>query len=243
MKIVCLIPARGGSKRIPLKNIRFLDEMPLIAWSIATARALDLPCYVSSDDKEILRIAGLFGAKAWDRPARLAGDDVTDLPVVEDFLQRVEPKVDLLIYLRPTTPTRSTVMVQGAIDLMLKSGNKATGLRSIHRMTESCFKRFMLAGGLLEPLKWQGQDLTDWPEHKVPPTYKPNGYIDIIMPSTIEAGSLYGESCIGYVTRQVIELDSLEEWNYLDYRLKVTGVDEVHEFYLPGGARAAPFGI
>jgi CMP-N,N'-diacetyllegionaminic acid synthase len=107
-RIVALIPARGGSKRLPRKNVLPLRGVPLIQWSIAAARrsAYIDEVVVSTDDSEIAQIAEAAGAAIMDRPATLALDDTPSLPVFQNALQRMRPKTDLLVVLQPTTPFR-----------------------------------------------------------------------------------------------------------------------------------------
>ena len=110
-EILALIPARGGSKGIPRKNIRLFSGYPLIAWSIAAARqsACVTRTLVSTDDEEIAAVARSFGAETpFLRPAELAQDATTDLPVFEQALhwlaehEGYHPEV--VVQLRPTSP-------------------------------------------------------------------------------------------------------------------------------------------
>ena len=92
---VCIVPARGGSKRIPDKNIRPLNGKPLIAYTIEAV--IDSGCfadvYVSSDEIKIMDIASEYGAKSDLRPEYLGGDTVKAVEVVHEFMQRPENRV------------------------------------------------------------------------------------------------------------------------------------------------------
>src|SRR5512138_4044098 len=108
---LALIPARGGSKGIPRKNIRNFAGYPLIAWSIAAAKQSSCVrrVIVSTDDPEIAAVAREHGAETpFLRPAELAQDNTTDLPVFEHALAWLEEKEayrpDIVIQLRPTSP-------------------------------------------------------------------------------------------------------------------------------------------
>jgi N-acylneuraminate cytidylyltransferase len=239
--IVALIPAKGTSERIPGKNLKLLDGVPLVAWSIVTALACESidKVVVSSDDSEILKVAEKFGAQPLFRYRELAGPQVPDLPVVEHFLESCE-KVDLVVYLRPTTPLRSTGMVERAIRLLREAGTAASGLRSVHKMGESAYKCFELRPGpFLKPIVYDlGGEyaiMSDWPDQLVPPTYKPNGYVDLILPATVEGGSCFGAEVIPIITPPVIEVDNPADWDHLTCSL-TTGGRGVHEFHL------GPFG-
>ncbi|MBD5448600.1 MAG: acylneuraminate cytidylyltransferase [Lachnospiraceae bacterium] len=109
MKIIAIIPARGGSKGIPRKNVRLMNGRPLIAYAIRTALRTEMitDVLVSTDDEEIADISGMYGAKVIQRPAHLAGDDVTLDPVIHHAVECYEKEngnVDVVITMQPTSP-------------------------------------------------------------------------------------------------------------------------------------------
>ena len=124
MKILAIIPARGGSKGVPRKNIRNLAGKPLIAWTIEAALAsseLDR-VFVSTEDDEIAAISRDLGADApFLRPAELAADDTTTLAVLQDVLARLKAEEgyvpDVVMTLQPTSPLRSARHIDEAIFL------------------------------------------------------------------------------------------------------------------------------
>ena len=125
-EILALIPARGGSKGIPRKNIRSFAGYPLVAWSIAAARQSQLVTrvIVSTDDEEIAAVAREWGAETpFLRPAEFAQDKTTDLPVFEHALKWLEEiegyYPEVVIQLRPTSPIRSRTMLDDAIRILL----------------------------------------------------------------------------------------------------------------------------
>ncbi|MDO9301125.1 MAG: acylneuraminate cytidylyltransferase family protein, partial [Anaerolineales bacterium] len=128
-EVLVLIPARGGSKGIPRKNIRLFAGYPLIAWSIAAAKQSELVTriIVSTDDEEIAAVAHEWGAETpFLRPAEFAQDKTTDLPVFEHALkwldaERLEGyRPDVIVQLRPTSPIRPRTMVDDAIRILLE---------------------------------------------------------------------------------------------------------------------------
>ena len=129
-KILALIPARGGSKGIPRKNIRSFAGFPLIAWSIAAglqARSISR-LIVSTDDEEIAEVAREYGAEVpFLRPRELAQDRTTDLPVFEHALKWLETiesyKPSIVVQLRPTSPIRPVDCVDGAVRILVKHDN------------------------------------------------------------------------------------------------------------------------
>ena len=96
--MICIIPARGGSKRIPRKNIKRFRGKPIISYPIKTAKAAGWHTYVSSEDAEIQKIAHRYKAVVWARDPELAGDDVSTEAVLYDILQYFGDKVACLMY-------------------------------------------------------------------------------------------------------------------------------------------------
>lgn len=126
---VAIICARGGSKGVPRKNVRDIAGKPLIAWSVE--QALDSGLFqdviVSSDDPEILEVAGKAGATFLvERPADLATDSASVLPAIEHGLAQWEEakkqRVSTFVLLQPTSPTRAANDIAGAIDLFENAG-------------------------------------------------------------------------------------------------------------------------
>lgn len=127
-KVLGVIPARGGSKRLPNKNIRVLAGKPLIAWTIEAAqKAKGLTDYlVSSDALPILDAAKNYGAPVpFTRPAELATDTVRNIEVVAHALKFMEAEkqivYDIIILLQPTSPIRNPVHIDTAVDMLWKS--------------------------------------------------------------------------------------------------------------------------
>lgn len=110
MNIVAVIPARGGSKGIPRKNVRDIAGRPLIAWTIGQALEVrGLRVIVSTEDDEIASVARTFGAEVIDRPGELARDDTATEPVVEHVigeLTRRGERPDVVMLLQATSPVR-----------------------------------------------------------------------------------------------------------------------------------------
>ena len=128
MRTIAIIPARGGSKGIPHKNIVDLGGIPLIAWSILVAKKVSIieEVYVSTDDGEIARIATQYGANVpFLRPARLATDSARTVDAVADFLNKIQAsreKIDAIVLLQPTQPFRSAESIERALNLFKEKG-------------------------------------------------------------------------------------------------------------------------
>lgn len=129
MKILIVIPARGGSKRIPRKNVRIMCKKPLICYSIENAKALqedlDVDVAVSTDDEELIGIVEKRGVEVVRRPAELATDRVTLDPVIYHAMQRMEEthgcRYDIVITMQATSPTLKTETVRAAIEFFINS--------------------------------------------------------------------------------------------------------------------------
>ncbi|MCX6706685.1 MAG: acylneuraminate cytidylyltransferase family protein [Candidatus Woesearchaeota archaeon] len=127
--IIGIIPARGGSKEIPRKNIKEIAGKPLIAWSIEAAKQSKLmdDFYVSTEDKEIAEIARKYGAKIIDRPKELATDEADMMNVLDHAVSAT--KADVIVLLQPTSPVREPDLIDRCIKRFKAEGadSLATG--------------------------------------------------------------------------------------------------------------------
>ena len=127
MTVLCIIPARGGSKGIPRKNLTPIAGKPLIGWSIEaalTAKSVNR-VIVSTDDDEIAAVACRFGAEIIHRPPELSNDTASSesalLHVLESLSQREQYEPDLVVFLQATSPYRTAEDIDGAVNLLLQS--------------------------------------------------------------------------------------------------------------------------
>ena len=121
MKYVALIPARGGSKRLPRKNILPLAGKPLIAYSIEYAMEAGIPVFVSTDDVEIKEVSISYGAQIIDRPAELASDLSSTGSVMKhaaEYMIKVGVEFDYIILLQVTNPLRPNGLIKEAIEVI-----------------------------------------------------------------------------------------------------------------------------
>lgn len=132
--ILGVIPARGGSKGIPGKNIKDLLGKPLIKWSIEAAQNSNLldKFIVSTEDAEIATIAKQAGAEVLQRPQEYATDNATTVSVLQHVLDEIN--AETVVLLQPTSPVRVDNIIDKAIDIFMKSGadTLATGYTSHH---------------------------------------------------------------------------------------------------------------
>lgn len=134
---LAIIPARGGSKRLPRKNLLELNKKPLIAWSIQAAtnsKYIDR-VIVSSDDDEVLSVSQKFGAEVIKRPQELASDTATTFDALEHTIANIDKKYDFIILLQPTSPLRDEVHIDEAIELLMS--READAVISVCEMEHS----------------------------------------------------------------------------------------------------------
>jgi YrbI family 3-deoxy-D-manno-octulosonate 8-phosphate phosphatase len=246
---LALIPARGGSKGIPRKNIRSFAGYPLIAWSIAAARQAETVTrvIVSTDDPEIAAVAREYGAETpFMRPAELAQDTTTDLPVFEHALKWLEEfeayKPEVVIQLRPTSPVRPRGMVDEAVRILL-AHEEAECVRGVVLAGQNPHKMWRLPHGESGPMK----NLLDVeglaepynaPRQILPPVYWQTGHIDAIRAATIAGkGSLTGDLVYPLLIdpRYTVDIDTLADWAKYE-ALVYSGLEMVR----PGGQSKRP---
>ena len=223
--ILALIPARGGSKGIPRKNIRSFAGYPLIAWSIAAAKQSGLVTrvIVSTDDEEIAHVAREWGAETpFLRPAELAQDKTTDLPVFEHALKWLEEiegyHPEIVVQLRPTSPIRPKTMVDEAIRILLGHAESDCA-RGVVPAAQNPFKMWRFHGEdkpLVPLLEVPGiPEPYNAPRQILPPVYWQTGHIDAIRATTItDKKSLTGDVVYPLVIdpKYTVDIDTLADW-------------------------------
>jgi len=223
--ILALIPARGGSKGIPRKNIRSFAGYPLIAWSIAAAKQAQLVTrvIVSTDDEEIAAVAREWGAETpFLRPAELAQDKTTDLPVFEHALKWLEEtegyRPEIVIQLRPTSPIRPKTMVDDAIRI-LQTHADADCARGVVPAAQNPFKMWRFHGEekpLEQLLEVPGiPEPYNAPRQILPPVYWQTGHVDAIRAATIlEKKSLTGDTIYPLTIdpKFTVDIDTPADW-------------------------------
>uniref|UniRef100_A0A6M3IIE7 Putative cytidylyltransferase n=1 Tax=viral metagenome TaxID=1070528 RepID=A0A6M3IIE7_9ZZZZ len=221
-----LIGARGGSKRIPLKNIKLLGNYPLIAYSIFTSRAsyfID-KTIVSTDSPEIAKVAYDYEAKIIMRPKELASDTSTDYDWISHALGELRKRDGIypenIVFLRPTSPFRCTSTVDTAISSFKKENTSLVSLEPISEAIEKTF-RITEEGMVIPAYPNITIEETGNPNQMFPITYKANGYVDILRTEHIlYAKSLYGNKIQSFISPKTIDIDTLEDWEYATFKLE-----------------------
>ena len=186
-EVLCLIPARGGSKSPPDKNIRSFRGKPLVVHSIEQALQARYVgrVIVSTDSEKIAEISRQAGAKVpFTRPAEFAGDYSTDLEVFQHALRWLDEhegyRPELIVHLRPTSPLRPPGLIDRGIEGLL-AHPEADSLRTVVLAPHTPFKMWRLNGDYLEPLLTHPiyPEPYNMPRQLLPPVYWQNAYLDI----------------------------------------------------------------
>ena len=196
MNVLAIIPARGGSKGIPHKNIRNLAGKPLIAYTIIAAKKSKLidKIVVSTDDKKIAKISEACGIEVpFLRPKNISKDNSSTIEVVKhalEFLRTNQDYIpDMIIVLQPTSPLRTTRLIDDAIKILRKS--KSSCVITVSKIKKHPSSAFWLKSRLLKPLK---QNITEYnKKQKSLDLYFPTGSIYVFWEKTIKKyNSIYG---------------------------------------------------
>lgn len=219
MRILGLIPARGGSKGVPKKNIKLLGNKPLLAYTIDAAKSSKLitKIVVSTDDEEIANAAAVYGYKPpFIRPEGLAQDASTSLEVVQHVIAFFESQhvfFDAVCLLQPTTPFRE----KGSIDLAIEKfiTSKADCLISVLPIPTEynphwAFEEYDT--GLLKIAT--GEETIISRRQELPHAFHRDGAIYISKTDVIKRGSFYGKS-IAYIESNpefYVNIDTMDDW-------------------------------
>lgn len=220
MRVLGLIPARGGSKGVPRKNVRMLGGKPLIAHTIDAARSTTRleRVVVSTEDEEIAAVARSLGADVpFLRPASLAQDDTPMLPVIVHALETLAADgwtPDAVCLLQPTFPFRAAEEIDGCIDTL--ESEDADCVISVHRVPHQFNPHWVylenpdgslrLSTGEAEPISRR---------QSLPAAFHRSGAVYVSRTVAItERGSLYGERLVGYETpaESSCNIDTLDDW-------------------------------
>lgn len=240
-KILGLIPARGGSKGIPNKNIIDLNGKPLIEYSIAAANHSQYlsNVVVSTDSAEIADIAQDLGANVpFMRPVELSGDSSSAVEVIKhaiDYFKTTGHSFDYIVYLQPTSPLRTKNDIDSSIDIMLRSD--ADSLVSVVDVPH----QFGIESLMTEKATPQGQRLSPAIESKQPLSQQKPGKqtlnrqeksqyvarngpaILVTRPETItQFNNLYGNKIASYKmpTNRSADIDSAEDLDYVSWLME-----------------------
>lgn len=212
VKVVCLIPARGGSKSIHRKNLQLLGERPLLAWSIETA--LNTPeidaVFVSTDDIEIRQVAMQYGAKIHDRRPDLSTDNAIVADTVRDFWDyqmKLEQDLKVLVLLEATSPFRSVENVSTCIQKLISQDYDS--LATFQEAEVNPERTWRIEDGTPSPfiegsIPWK-------PRQLLSKAYQLNGSVYAFFPDRLPQDSpslLFGNAGSVIMENKVIDIDT-----------------------------------
>jgi CMP-N,N'-diacetyllegionaminic acid synthase len=230
-EVLALIPARGGSKSVPRKNIIMLHGKPMIAWAIEHAlQAKHVSrVIVTTDDDEIAEIAREYGAEVpFKRPSALALDHSLDLEFHRHAIEWLRDNEgylpDMVMNLRPTPPSRQPGVLDRAIEAFAMHPN-ADSLRSVHLAEQSPFKMWKIDEcGLMQPIvPTVGDDEPyNQPRQNLPPVYWQDGYVDITRPKVVlSKNSTSGRVILPFIiTEPAADIDYPDEISKVEAQLR-----------------------
>lgn len=222
--MIAIIPARGGSKGLPGKNVRPLNGKPLIAYAIEAAlkaKHIDR-VIISTDDEEIARVAVEYGAELpFMRPAKLASDTAMAIDNYIYTIGRLEEEggkpIDDFVVLQPTSPLRIAEDIDGAIDLFeqKKADSVISYCQEAHPIT---WHKYLDEEGRFVDIF--DANIKNRQENRV--SYYPNGAVYVFRTAMIRDRKYYTDKSFAYVmprTRSV-DIDFIEDFEYAEFLLK-----------------------
>jgi len=237
--ILAIIPARGGSKGIPRKNIRPFAGYPLIAYSIAAALQAQsaIRVLVSTDDQEIAEVARHFGAETpFLRPAELAADRTTDLPVFQHALhwlaEHENYHPEMILHLHATSPARPRGFVDQAVRL-LRENPEVECVRSVVSPWQNPYKMWRIdpqSGRMVSLLTVPGiSEPYNTPRQLLPAVYLQTGHANAIRPAAILQGSMTGTVILPLMidASYEVDMDTLADWERGEWLVATKTLDMV----------------
>jgi N-acylneuraminate cytidylyltransferase len=213
VKTLGIIPARGGSKGIPKKNIKPLNGKPLILYTIEAALKSNLTkVVVSTDDEEIESISLQAGVGVIRRPEELAMDNTPTLPVLQHVLQSLSEDYDAVMTLQPTSPLRTAKHINECIEL-LEMNSEADSLVSVVKVPH----QFTPGSLMLKSNEWLShyavEDRATRRQDK-PTLWARNGAAVYMTRTKFIADFILGNKIIGYEMNKIdsIDIDDMEDW-------------------------------
>ncbi|WP_297868049.1 acylneuraminate cytidylyltransferase family protein [uncultured Flavobacterium sp.] len=215
MKTIAIIPARGGSKRLPGKNTKLLGEIPLLAHSILYAKQHNFidAVYVSTDDDVIKEIALQYGAIVIDRPQALSGDLEPTVSALKHVLESIDEIIENVILLQATNPLRPQNLLQNAFAIFQEQQTNSlfTVSRSHHKLGKIINNRFI-------PYNYEvGQRSQD-----LEPLYYENGLLYISKSSAILNNEIITKEAFPLEVNHPfanVDIDTHEDFDYAEYLL------------------------
>ena len=224
--IIALIPARGGSKGIPRKNIKLFSGKPLIAYTIEEVKRSKYVdrIFVSTEDEEIVKISNAYNAEVIKRPVEYAQDSSNSSEVIKHALSWLEKEEryspEIILFLQPTSPLRTTEDINEALELYLN--NDCESVVSVYKSQESPYWNLTIKNHFIEPL-FGWDNFKEKRRQDLPITYSLNGAIYITSKSKfLENGSFFNEKTLPYIMpmERSIDIDNDSDFKFAETIMK-----------------------
>lgn len=227
VRVLGIVPARGGSKGIPRKNIQLLGGKPLLAWTAEAARRATriTRTILTTDDDEIATVGRAVGLDVpFLRPAELAHDASPTLPVIQHAIAALEAlgeHYDATCLLQPTSPLRHPADIDACIELLERTGaDAAVSIAAVPAEYNPHWVYFATASGELHLATGEPNPIPR--RQDLPPAYHRDGSIFVTRRDVVMTGnSLYGARLVGHLsTTPSLDLDTPEEWRHAEAIIK-----------------------
>ena len=219
MTLLAITPARGGSKRIPRKNIKFLGDKPLIGWTIDAAKQASCVSrlIVSTEDDEIAAVARELGAEVpFMRPVELACDEAPGIAPVLHAIREL-PQYDWILLLQPTSPLRSADDIDGIWEFC--RDNNASSAVSVSEIgKQRSWMYWCDSKNRLKPFTLSGANGT--PQEDSSPAYVLNGALYLAKTDwLLKNQGFIGRETLGYVTppERSVDVDTIQDWRWAEF--------------------------
>lgn len=228
MKVLAVIPARGGSKGVPRKNIRLLGGKPLLQYTAETALHAHKLTHVilSTEDEEIAQVGRECGLDVpFLRPRELAADNTPSLPVIQHAVRWIESRGDIydaVCLLQPTNPFRTSEQIDACVTLMIESqADSVVTILPVPAEHNPHWVYFRDDSGFLQLSTGEKTPIPR--RQELPQAFHRDGSIYLTRRSVLMIqNSLYGERIVGYITdlRHSVNIDTLDDWQRAEQMLR-----------------------
>jgi CMP-N,N'-diacetyllegionaminic acid synthase len=229
VKVLVVIPARGGSKSLPNKNILPLNGKPLLCYSVAYALVCKIidKVVVSTDSQRIADIAKDCGAETpFLRPSEYSEDSTRDYPVLRhtlEFYDGINEIYDIYILLRPTSPIRPSGLIERAIKI-LDNNPSASSVRSVAKIKEHPYRAWLINNdGSMRGYVDGVEESFNIPRQELPDIYFQTGDIEAIRRQTLLNGSISGGNVYPLLIdhHEMVDIDHINDFKTAENKLKL----------------------
>lgn len=232
--VIAIIPARGGSKGLPYKNIKNLLGKPLIAWTIEVAKQVEEidRIFVSTDDEKIAAVSEKYGVKVIKRPDELAQDHSLAVDVVKHVISYLHLNRDektIIVYLEPTSPLRNKEDIVKCLQLLADDKNDFATVATFKEADLNPYRAWKMKNDIPETFL---RDANPWlPRQKLPKVYQLNGSVYTFYTSVItEDAQHFFSGKIGAVLapkERSIDIDDEIDFLFAEMILRRRDSDEI----------------